>query len=231
MVTSWHDYPAALLGTTEGRLLDWLFAAIAPGETWLDVGAHYGYTAIAMSHQVGRQGRVFAFEPMLTTAGHLYTTRSIGSLSNLYVVPFALGNPEHHLEIQHLPSTRGMIDSSVVGALSEMLVVAHFDSIWPGLAGPNRRIDGVKIDVQGMEIDVVRGMANTLAEQRPKLVIELHRGVDRQTILKLLTDIGYTNPATPVEPAPGETRPQYHDDRSYAFTPSSRPAGVPTAVT
>lgn len=219
MVTSWYDYPAGILGKTEAPLLEWLFAAIQPRETWLDIGAHYGYTALAMSDRVGTSGRVFAFEPMLATAGHLYQTRSIGALHNVYVVPFALGNPERDIEIQHLPSTRGMIDSTLSGDLSEMLIVARFDAIWPNLAGANRKIDGVKIDVQGMELSVLRGMSKTLAEYRPKLVIELHRGVERQSVLALLADLGYPEPAIPIEPVPGETAPRYLDDHSYAFTP------------
>ena len=63
IVTSWHDYPGAILGRTERPLLDWFDGHVRPGETWLDVGAHYGYTAIALSRLVGPQRRVFAFEP------------------------------------------------------------------------------------------------------------------------------------------------------------------------
>src|SRR4051812_13807854 len=45
--TSWHDYPGAILGTTERPLVEWLQRNVRPNETWIDVGAHYGYTAIA----------------------------------------------------------------------------------------------------------------------------------------------------------------------------------------
>src|SRR5438552_7816781 len=85
IVTSWHDYPAAILGRTERPLLDWFEEHVKPGETWLDVGAHYGYTAIALSRLVGPLGRVFAFEPMLGTAGHLARTRAINGLRQLTV--------------------------------------------------------------------------------------------------------------------------------------------------
>jgi hypothetical protein len=40
IVTSWHDYPAAILGRTERALLDWFAHNVGSGETWLDVGAH-----------------------------------------------------------------------------------------------------------------------------------------------------------------------------------------------
>ena len=53
IVTSWHDYPAAILGRTEAALLAYFARHASSGETWLDVGAHYGYTAIALSKLVG----------------------------------------------------------------------------------------------------------------------------------------------------------------------------------
>src|SRR5437870_13466498 len=78
--TSWHDYPGAILGTTERALLDWFRRDVSPGETWLDIGAHYGYTAIALSRLVGPAGRVFAFEPVLATAGCIARTRELNQL-------------------------------------------------------------------------------------------------------------------------------------------------------
>ena len=67
LVTSWHDYPAGLAGRTERALLEWFAQNVHQGETWLDVGAHYGYTTIALGRLVGSHGRVFTFEPVPAT--------------------------------------------------------------------------------------------------------------------------------------------------------------------
>ena len=61
IVTSWHDYPAAILGKTELALLKWFGKNVGEGETWLDIGAHYGYISIALCKLVGSAGRVYAF--------------------------------------------------------------------------------------------------------------------------------------------------------------------------
>lgn len=112
IVTSWHDYPAAIMGNTERPLLDWFSREVKPGETWLDIGAHYGYTAIALAHFVGARGRVFAFEPMLASAGCIAQTRQLNDLAQLTVVPFALGNT-HGMALEQLPIVRGMLDSTL----------------------------------------------------------------------------------------------------------------------
>ena len=174
LVTSWHDYPAAILGRTERPLLQWFAENVGAGETWLDVGAHYGYTAIALARLVGPEGRVYAFEPMTSTAGCIAQSRSINRLSQLTIVPVALGCCES-IAARELPEVRGMLDSTRVESdRGEPFFVANFDWLWPRISqsgsGGAHRIDGVKIDVQGMEIEALRGMSVTLQRYRPKLV-------------------------------------------------------------
>jgi len=70
-----------------------------------------------------------------------------------------------------------------------------------------------------MEIEVLRGMAETLKRERPKLVVEVHSGVNRHELLSLLQQLGYTPEAAPIEPIPGETQAAYLDDHSYFFAP------------
>jgi FkbM family methyltransferase len=213
--TSWHDYPGAILGTTEKPLLEWFQRNVSPGETWLDIGAHYGYTAIALCRLVGTAGRVIAFEPVLSTAGCIARTRELNSLRQLQVVPLGLGACPA-IETRRLPLVRGMADSTISrGAWEEPISVVSFDSVWRFLSEQNPAVHGVKIDVQGMELDVIEGMRHTLLSQHPKLIVEFHSGVDRAHALELLSACGYNGPGSPIDPTAGE--PSYQDDKSYLF--------------
>jgi FkbM family methyltransferase len=220
LVTSWHDYPGAITGRTERPLLNWFAKQVRIGETWLDIGAQYGYTAIALSRGVGASGRVFAFEPMLSTAGYLSQTRALNGLSQLTIIPHGLGAVAD-LEVMQLPVTRGMIDSTIVKSKwLESILVANLDWLWPRLCGAEAQIHGVKIDVQGMEIDVLRGMTAILQRWQPRLVVEVHAGIDRAALLEIVKASGYSQQAVPIEPLEGETMPRYVDNRSYAFFPN-----------
>jgi FkbM family methyltransferase len=219
IVSSWFDYPAAILGRTERYLLNWFSKNVKKGDTWLDVGSHYGYTAIALSRLVGEEGRVFAFEPMLSTAGFLSQTRKINNFPQLKIIPFALGSPEY-ISFLSLPTTRGMVDSTYKDSTwIESILVARLDWLWELICSGDERIDGIKIDVQGMEIDVIKGMANLLTKFKPKLVVELHQGVDRKSFLNFVDSSGYSLDATPIEPLNGEIKPKFFDNKSYAFVP------------
>ena len=217
IVTSWHDYPSAILGQNERPLLNWLSQNIKPGETWLDIGSHYGYVALAMSSFVGKSGRVFAFEPMFRTAGFMQQTRQFNDLSQMTIVPLAIAAPKE-ISLQSLATSRGMIDSTIKQSdWQEPFYAARLDWLWPQICGDDMHIDGIKIDVQGMEIEAVRGMQSILHAHCPKLIIEVHKGVSRDTLLDLIETLGYSRQAIPVEPIEGEIEPHFLDDHSYAF--------------
>ena len=216
-MTSLHDYPGAVMGRTEGPLLDWFRHHVKRGETWLDVGAHYGYTAIALAELVGPDGRVLAFEPSVSTAGHLARTRVMNHLSQLTVVPLGLGEAGP-LRMLSVTMDRGMANHNLGGTRSEDIFVIGFDDFWQSVG--EHRVDGVKIDVQGMELDVLKGMAGMLREQRPELAIEFHTGVVRSPILDLVQTAGYELPGSPIDPmADGSVTSPYRDNHSYAFRP------------
>jgi FkbM family methyltransferase len=214
IVTSLHDYPAAILGRTEPALLAWFQKNVGAGETWLDIGAHYGYTAIALAELVGPDGHVYAFEPSLTTAGHLNQTRTLNGFDQMTILPFGLGEPGDIRAIS-VPIDRGMANHALGGRATEDILVVGFDHLWKALRG--RTVHGVKIDVQGMELEVLQGMAQTLSRHRPKLVIEFHSGVARRRVLELLRAAGYRLPAIPIESQAAESNAEYRDDHSYAF--------------
>ena len=220
IVTSWHDYPAAILGKTELALLKWFGKNVGEGETWLDIGAHYGYISIALCKLVGSAGRVYAFEPMLNTAACVTRTRLLNDLEQLTVVPIALGN-KSDLAMDSLLSVRGMIDSTLTETkgFRETFMISRLDWLWPRISEPDSRIDGIKIDVQGMEIEVLEGMTALLKRYRPKLLVELHAGVSRERFLDVLQSLGYLTRGVPVEQLPGESDPDYADNRTYLFRP------------
>lgn len=222
IVTSWHDYPGGILGRTERDLLNWFGSQAKEGETWIDVGGHYGYTAIALSRLVGRTGRVYTFEPVLATAGCLARTRHLNGLGQLMILPFGLGTPETmtHLDV---PTLRGMADrANGSSACEESIQIVRFDWLWPLINGGDDKIDGIKVDVQGMELDVLNGMRTTLKRLQPKLVVEFHEGVDRGEVLTLLKDSRYRDEPVPIfDSLPGQGA--ILDDHSYAFMPLREP--------
>ena len=215
---SWQEYPRAILGRAEPELLDWFQANVNPGETWLDVGAHYGYTALALSRLVGEEGRVFAFEPVLGTAGYLAQTRAANGLERLVVVPLALGDERSPTLVREVCLYRGMAQMTAKSAAGEGVVSVALDCLWPGLCGDDSRVTGIKIDVQGLEVAVLRGMIEILRRHRPKLVVEYHGQADLEALLQVVEEAGYRRDARPLEATrAGEDDTLFRHARNYEF--------------
>ncbi len=225
IVTSWHDYPAAICGYTERKLTDWLLSHARPGETWLDVGANCGYTSLALSRRVGRSGRVFAFEPALATAACLERTGRENGFDQLIALPFALDDSPAPTVLR-FTTDRGMIDSQMStndpSAIAQIVAVG-LDAIWEGIAPPDPTIHGIKIDVQGMELEALRGMEQALTRYQPTLVLEIHRDVPRSEVLDLLDRCGYRTEPAPIDDSLGEfLDPQ--SNANFVFLPHARHA-------
>jgi len=218
LVTSWRDYPTGIWGHAEPALIDWFARKVKPGETWLDVGANYGYTSLALCHHVGETGRVFAFEPLLSTAGHLVSTRSANRASQLTIVPLALGDTVDITSV-NVPTWKGMAQPAAEtqpGAWVEPILSIALDSLWTHISGLDETISGIKIDVEGMERQALAGMLDILRKHKPKLVVEIHRsrGVDLPILEPILREAGY-------DPAGALVGADLRSDGNYEFNVTS----------
>lgn len=170
--TSWVDR-AILFGEIERAELLFVERFLRPGMTVLDIGAHHGLYTLLASKRVGRTGRVAAFEPSPRERKQLLRNVKINFCGNVRVEPWALGSERSQADLYVVTggqdgcnSLRPPIIESTANALK--VPVARLDD-W---VEENKiaRVDFVKLDVEGGELDVLKG-AEKLLEGRPRPVI------------------------------------------------------------
>lgn len=163
------------------------------GKTVYDVGAYVGmYTLFFARHAQ----QVVAFEPNPANGAELQANAALNALTNVRLVPVGVGAARAELPLAVNPlypsrSTFNMAWASQSGLAHTWHTVA----VWPldeavphfGLPAP----DFVKIDVEGLEREVVRGMTGLLNTARPELFIELH-GPLHADLCADLAQAGYT---------------------------------------
>jgi FkbM family methyltransferase len=157
-------------------LLSVLRHYLAPGEAFLDVGANVGVFSIDIALHLGPHGRVYAFEPATDAALDLreQAVRS-GVADRIDIFQIALGSQTDrrslHADLRHpLDWTKRSLFSA--GPVVEEVVVRAFDDLVEAteIVLPNG-LQAVKIDVEGAEVAVVRGMTNTLRKLRPRILV------------------------------------------------------------
>jgi FkbM family methyltransferase len=162
-------------GTSDWNEQQWLARTLLPGDTFYDVGASVGFFTLIGARLVGAYGSVVAFEPLPQTFEYLRRNVALNGFDHVTVVPTAvganvgtarLGSPSGDPEQTRLLTG----DTEVVDPIDS--AVTTIDA-WRAEDDP--RVPRVmKIDVEGSELDVLRGAAKTIRETQPLMLVEVH---------------------------------------------------------
>jgi FkbM family methyltransferase len=173
---AWHarfyvhsDWVATGLGsfeTGEQRVLECFLSTLKPGDVVYDVGANMGLYAVFLGQVVGAQGQVIAFEPEPHYCERLRSNAALNGLRNVRVCGLALGDRPAELEL--LPSELGIAPRLAEsppgghrGRKGYKVRVVEGDRLVEMESLPLPR--AVKIDVEGFEYAVLRGLRRTLS--------------------------------------------------------------------
>jgi len=151
-------------------------AALRAGDTALDVGANMGMVTLLMSSLTGANGRVFAFEPNPMEAARIRDIMELNNLKNVQLHPLALGDRECEMTLRvigdwSISGTLGQLTGKDTSEVSQSFViqVRPVDVVLPDLSGNIL----IKIDVEGFECSVLRGMSGLLDRAKPALITEV----------------------------------------------------------
>jgi len=149
-------------GVWEAENLEVLYSFVKSDTVFLDVGANVGYFSIAIGNRLGRGGRVFAFEPHPDLTGLIERSIQLNSLENVVTVSRCAVSDQTGVLDLFYPAGhlgRGTASLALDEPGSNIVVPAHrLDDLLP----TDMVVDLVKIDVEGHELRVLRGMEGIL---------------------------------------------------------------------
>lgn len=151
-------------GGIESGLCRLVLQECGAGAVAIDVGASYGFISLVMASAVGPSGRVYAFEADPAIADALRANILMNGLET------------------RCTTVQGFVGSIADGrtrlTLDEYVAARGVD-----------RVDFLKIDVDGPDLEVLRGARDCLAQFHPVVVIEMTCG--QPEIVDLLEQLGY----------------------------------------
>jgi len=142
---------------------------LVSGMTFVDVGAHIGLLTLAGARAVGPRGRVVAFEPTPVTFDLLIRALAISGLGDRVEAQRLACGARPERRAFHVATVLGhssLLEPAPAGSDRIEIDVVRLDYVLPTGA----RVDAVKIDVEGAELDVLAGMTRILREN-PDLAI------------------------------------------------------------
>ena len=229
---------AVFLGRYETTEWQFVNTFLRPGMNVLDIGAHHGFYTLLASRKVGAGGRVLAFEPSPRERRKLLRHLRLNRCTNVQVEVCALGSAQgesdlfvvvgHETGFNSLrppdapePTQRVRVTVSTLDACLEREKM--------------ERVDFVKLDVEGGEMEVLKGAAGLLARRpRPLLLCEVQEirtrpwGYAAREIIEFLRCRGYRwfapQPEGSLLPVPAD---QVEFDGNFVAVPDERMQQVP----
>ena len=151
---------------------------LRPGMRVFDVGANIGYYAIMESKLAGPTGSVIAVEPSPSNVALLQRNLAHNGIANVTVREGAVsdvpGSRRFHLAVQSNLNTFHDIGSGREHLSGNSIDVDTLTV--PGLAEQYGAPDLLRMDVEGHEVEVIRGMVPAIREgrMRPRIIFETH---------------------------------------------------------
>ena len=163
----------------EAICCDLMRAWLRPGDCAVDVGANHGWFSLLMAAAVGPDGVVVASEPMPAMLLALRRNLDLNPAIEVRVLPTAMGARAGELELHQFAGLpHGHASVSTLGRSDYVTVVAAMQRLDVALNGLQPRF--VKLDVEGAELDVLRGSQAFLdGPHPPSWLIEVNYETSR----------------------------------------------------
>jgi FkbM family methyltransferase len=166
---------------------------LRPGDVFVDVGAHVGFHSLLARHLIGPHGFVIAVEPQPYNAGKLLANWRANGFTNIHLVVGAAGDANRALIMfEQTPTDRSLLSIAGHGKNEGQRVevqVHRLDGILAALDVERTRL--VKVDVEGYELDVLKGLGDRLRGVE-NCILEFYdwpqRRGDNNALLTLLRD-------------------------------------------
>ena len=154
---------------------------VRPGDVCVDVGANLGYFTSLLVKLVGETGRVYAFEPdpdlFLRLQSNLERNRGAGRTENVVIKNLALSDHDGEAQFLQAPSGNiglGQVVDDAQPTTPRRSFKVKLSTVAEQLGAKSVRL--VKIDVEGHELPVLRGMLQGTHPVRPDFIFcEAHR--------------------------------------------------------
>lgn len=167
-----------------------LLQIVRPGDVVLDIGANIGTHTVPLAQRAAPNGAVFAFEPQRVVFQILCGNVALNGLPNVQCYQKAVGARRGTVGV---PALNQELDQNFGGLKlgdrppdrgepTEVVTIDDLDL-------PACRL--IKIDVEGMEVDVLAGAANTIRKHGPILFVENNRLETSAQIIEAVTQLEY----------------------------------------
>jgi FkbM family methyltransferase len=180
-------------GEAEASIQKVLGERLHPGMVFYDLGANIGLFTLLAARLVGATGRVISFEPDGDAAARLRRNIERNQFTNVTVIEAGVWSKSGL--VNFLPADSSSPDHGLgrfVDGATAPTGIAKQCLTMDDLIGNAPPPDAIKCDVEGAEVEALRGAEKLLRTHRPWMICEMHSESNERASRELLTRFGYT---------------------------------------
>ena len=197
---------AVWAGIYEPAFAEAIARDVKRGDVCYDIGGYRGYMSGVMA--LAGASKVIVFEPLPENQQALRKLCSLNPGLNIELRTTAIGNFDGSVLLRVMPdpsmgklvTSTFQTDAAAVGETE--VAIRTIDSLILEQVIPPP--DVIKIDVEGAELDVLRGATRLLRERRPLIFLEAHSSSLEDACSQVLARLGYTIHRLELSPGGGE---------------------------
>lgn len=182
------------LGNYENETAGWLMEQFDENTTFFDVGANLGYFTLMSSFKINK-GKIFAFEPVPKNIAILKKNLELNDVKNVQLIEKALSVKEGkaHFAVEENGANSHFEDIDLVHAKmnKEDVVEVNVTTLDIFCKENNVIPDVIKVDVEGAEVDVLKGATELLKQKKTKWLVSVHTDPLMKGTLQIFKDHGY----------------------------------------
>lgn len=186
--------------TKEKGTIAWLRTTLRPDDVFLDIGANMGLYSIFAARQISSEGHVYACEPHLPTTAKLIENAARNDVADrLSVISAAIAPEEGFTPFQYKRWRSGSSGSQLFVPGAPVLERPVGTELKLGISvdalvarGVIRRPNLIKIDTDGIELQILEGMRGLLTGEHPPRTIQVEmQPVQREEMIAFMGECGY----------------------------------------
>lgn len=137
----------------------------------IDIGANFGYLSLVWSKTISKNGEIIAFEPNLNVFKSFSKSISSNNLkSKINLYNLAVGNEEKKIELFMNSTTSNTLEVNKSILKKTMIDMVSIDFFMKKIN--KQDCDLIKIDVDGIELDILNGAREFIDSCKPILIVE-----------------------------------------------------------
>lgn len=153
----------------EIHIVEAIRANLGPGDCFVDIGANVGVMSFNAAQIVGPHGKVIGFEPNPRNISAFRRGIVANAFDHVLLYPFAVSDHREMIGVTSASNGK-VIGDAVATQAADVIQAIAVDEILAHEAG----VDLVKMDIEGYEPQALRGIAQTLARHKPKILCEFN---------------------------------------------------------